>query len=97
MSGLPASEIYASDPGQVHPEYGDVQPNPPLAYCRSMIFSENRCPPRIKSGAGFFGIMLYCLGILARSITAAHLAMSPVSRAFNSSGVLALASMPRSA
>src|SRR5882757_1360968 len=26
--------------------------------CRSMIFSEKRCPPRIKSGAGFFGIML---------------------------------------
>src|SRR5262249_17501487 len=24
----------------------------------SMIFSENGCPPRIKSGAGFFGIML---------------------------------------
>jgi putative ABC transport system substrate-binding protein len=24
-----------------------------------MIFSENRFPPRIKSGAGFFGIMLY--------------------------------------
>jgi hypothetical protein len=24
----------------------------------SMIFSENRVPPRIKSGAGFFGIML---------------------------------------
>src|SRR5262249_10331394 len=24
----------------------------------SMIFSENRCTPRIKSGAGFFGIML---------------------------------------
>jgi len=23
-----------------------------------MIFSENRYPPRIKSGAGFFGIML---------------------------------------
>ena len=23
-----------------------------------MIFSENRLPPRIKSGAGFFGIML---------------------------------------
>src|SRR5712692_1167675 len=23
-----------------------------------MIFSENRCPPRIKSGAGFFRIML---------------------------------------
>jgi len=23
-----------------------------------MIFSENRCPPRIKCGAGFFGIML---------------------------------------
>ncbi len=28
------------------------------AYCWSMIFSENRYPPRIKSGAGFFGIML---------------------------------------
>src|SRR5262249_2252714 len=25
----------------------------------SMIFPENRFPPRIKSGAGFFGIMLY--------------------------------------
>jgi hypothetical protein len=25
----------------------------------SMIFSENRYPPRIKSGAGFFGIMLW--------------------------------------
>jgi hypothetical protein len=24
----------------------------------SMIFSENRHPPRLKSGAGFFGIML---------------------------------------
>src|SRR5262245_32219057 len=24
----------------------------------SMIFSENRYPPRIKSGAGFFGVML---------------------------------------
>jgi hypothetical protein len=24
----------------------------------SMIFSENRYPPRIKCGAGFFGIML---------------------------------------
>jgi hypothetical protein len=29
-----------------------------LAYWWSMIFSENRYPPRIKSGAGFFGIML---------------------------------------
>ena len=27
-------------------------------YCLSMIFSENRYPPRIKCGAGFFGIML---------------------------------------
>jgi hypothetical protein len=27
-------------------------------YCWSMIFSENRYPPRIKSGAGFFGIKL---------------------------------------
>jgi hypothetical protein len=23
-----------------------------------MVFSENRCPPRIKSGAAFFGIMV---------------------------------------
>ena len=29
----------------------------------SMIFSENRCPPRNKSGAGFFGIMLYAIVI----------------------------------
>jgi len=28
------------------------------ASCLSMIFAENRCTPRIKSGAGFFGIML---------------------------------------
>jgi hypothetical protein len=27
-------------------------------FCLSMIFSENRFPPRIKSGAGLFGIML---------------------------------------
>jgi hypothetical protein len=26
-----------------------------------MIFSENRYPPRIASGAGFFGIMLYAI------------------------------------
>jgi hypothetical protein len=30
-----------------------------LVYWWSMTFSENRYPPRIKSGAGFFGIMLY--------------------------------------
>src|SRR5215475_4612089 len=28
-----------------------------IARCLSMIFSENRCPPRIKCGAGFFRIM----------------------------------------
>jgi hypothetical protein len=33
--------------------------HPALAYCRSTIFPENRYPPRIKSGAGFFGIMLW--------------------------------------
>jgi hypothetical protein len=27
-------------------------------YCWSMILSESRYPPRIKSGACFFGIML---------------------------------------
>ena len=26
-------------------------------FCLSMNFSENRCPSRIKSGTGFFGIM----------------------------------------
>jgi hypothetical protein len=26
-------------------------------YLLRMIFSENRCPPRIKCGAGFFRIM----------------------------------------
>jgi len=29
-----------------------------LTFCLSMIFSENRLPPRVKPGAGFFGIML---------------------------------------
>jgi hypothetical protein len=28
-----------------------------------MIYSENRFPPRIKSGAGFFGIMLEGFGL----------------------------------
>jgi hypothetical protein len=32
--------------------------HPALAFCLSMIFSENRIPPRIKSGASFFRIML---------------------------------------
>ena len=32
-----------------------------------MIFSENRCPARIKSGAGFFGIMLCSAAWTARS------------------------------
>src|SRR5262245_54273155 len=31
---------------------------PDVLDCWSMIFSENQYPPRIKSGAGFFGIML---------------------------------------
>src|SRR5882724_12545424 len=29
-----------------------------LSFCLSTIFSENRHPPRIKCGAGFFRIML---------------------------------------
>src|SRR5262249_46515904 len=33
--------------------------HPALLFGWRMIFSENRCPPRIKSGAGFFGIMRY--------------------------------------
>jgi hypothetical protein len=43
------------------------------------------------------GAQDYCLGIPARSMTAAHLAISSVSLFFNASGVLAWASMPRSA
>jgi hypothetical protein len=35
-----------------HDEFRDRAP----AFCWSMIFSENRYPPRIRSGAGFFGI-----------------------------------------
>jgi hypothetical protein len=32
--------------------------HPALAFYLSMIFSEDHCTPRIKSGASFFGIML---------------------------------------
>jgi hypothetical protein len=32
----------------------------------SMIFSENRFPPRVKPGAGFFGIMLSAQAALRR-------------------------------
>jgi hypothetical protein len=33
----------------------------------SMIFSENRYPPRIESGARFFGTMLYpCTGVTGK-------------------------------
>src|SRR5262249_37998418 len=49
-------------------------------------------PPRVEPSA-----CRYCFGMPARSITAAHLPMSPARRALNSSGVLALASMPSSA
>src|SRR5882757_5207196 len=39
-----------------------------LAPCRSVIFPENRYPPRITSGAGLFGIMLQRVpGTLCRS------------------------------
>src|SRR5438445_10851413 len=40
--------------------------HPAPAYWWSMIFSENRYPPRIKSGAGFFGIMLQPFTALGR-------------------------------
>ena len=35
-----------------------------------MIFSENRLPPRIKSAAGFFGIMPYFFEIMAAAFCA---------------------------
>jgi hypothetical protein len=37
----------------------------------SMMFSENRLPPRIKSGAGFFGIMLWTLTVKQQKAAAA--------------------------
>jgi hypothetical protein len=40
-----------------HPRQGKFQSSS-NAFCLSMIFSESRLPPRIKSGAGFFGITL---------------------------------------
>src|SRR5262245_26260966 len=49
------------------------------------------------TGTGATPTCRYCFGMPARSITAAHLPMSAASRALNSSGVLALASMPSSA
>src|SRR5438132_3270278 len=43
-------------------------PVPVATISWSMIFSENRYPPRIKSGAGFFGIMLEQLFRRQRSL-----------------------------
>jgi hypothetical protein len=42
-----------------------------------MIFSENRCPPRIECGAGFFGIMLYstCIPVALMAAMAVGLAI----------------------
>ena len=34
-----------------------------------MIFSENRYPPRIKCGAGFFGIMLWFVPSTPQTLT----------------------------
>jgi hypothetical protein len=42
-----------------------------------MIFSENRYPPRIKSGARFFGIMLW---LDANTRLASLLSSQPVSQ-----------------
>jgi hypothetical protein len=44
-----------------------------------MIFSENRYPPRIKSGAGFFGITLYLHATLVGSTLQATFALPLVS------------------
>jgi polar amino acid transport system substrate-binding protein len=47
-----------------------------------MIFSENRCTPRIKSGAGFFGIMLRTLAsrILIAVLLSLPLVLSAAAR-----------------
>jgi hypothetical protein len=57
---LAGSDIAEAEVTASRLERDDFSSNrpPALAYWRSMIFSENRHPPRIKSGAGFFGIML---------------------------------------
>src|SRR6202011_667983 len=53
-----------------------------LTSCWRMIFSENRYPPRIKCGAGFFGIMRVATrrwglpAIVALAATAALTALS---------------------
>ena len=64
--------------------------------------TRSRCSPAESSNfesarPSRAGEHAYCLGIPARSMTAAHLAISSVSLFFNASGVLAWASMPRSA
>jgi hypothetical protein len=48
----------AHDDGQMVEMLHHFGPPGVGASCLSMVFSENRCTPRIKSGAGFFGIML---------------------------------------
>jgi len=53
----PDSPLVIAGSSLVKPGY------PALAFWWSMIFSENRYPPRIKSGAGLFGIMLYAVQI----------------------------------
>ena len=62
------------------------------------IYSENPLKRTLGLRGTFHPLSaLYCLAIPARSITPAHLAMSAISLCFNSSGELALASMPSSA
>jgi hypothetical protein len=52
--------------------------NPALAFCLNMIFSENRFPPRIKSGAGFFRIMLWRAGHCPPLAHATHYAVDGI-------------------
>src|SRR6266571_7094658 len=67
----------------VGPTCGCRKRSPAAFHCFRLLFTMNSATPTCR----------YCFGMPARSITAAHLPMSPASRAFNSSGVLALASI----
>jgi hypothetical protein len=47
--------------------------------CLGMILSENRCPPRIRSGAGFYGITPLALApdrVAAPAVAGLHLAVA---------------------
>ena len=82
--------------------YGSLWPvRVSACFCKPLVGSSNLSPGTIRQEASARGSWRrkrpYCFGMPARSISAAHLAISASSRALSSSGVLALASIPSSA